>query len=108
AWTRQGVHLGGPSPKGARRRRGRLGKVLEARPLTFDGRWAWFAGTGPTAPEHVPVAVARAAGAAGAVALARATASAPARARSGNAAEAARHLPGFLDMPDRRGRESAR
>ena len=108
AWTRQGVHLVGPSPKDARRHRGRFAKVLDPRPLTFDGRWAWFAGTGSTAPEHVTVAIARAAGAAGAVELAQATASAPVRELSGNPADAARHLPGFPDIPDLRGRESAR
>lgn len=106
--TQRGVHLVGPSPRDARRHRAKFAMTLDPPPLTFDGRWAWFAGTGPTPPEQVTAQIARAAAAAGAVQLAQATAAAPVRELSGNAADAPRHLPGFPVIPDLRGREIRR
>ncbi|MCM3662376.1 hypothetical protein M3148_15455 [Georgenia satyanarayanai] len=108
AWTRQGLHLVGPSPKAARRHRARFAALQDPPPRSVDGRWVWFAGTGSTPPEQVTAQIARAAGAAGAVQLAQATAAAPVRELSGNPADAARQLPGFPAVPDLRGREVRR
>jgi len=107
-WTRQGIHFVGPSPRDARRHRAKIGMVLDPPPLTFDGRWAWFAGTGTTQPQRVTATIAQAAGAAGAIQLAQATAAAPVRELSGNPVDAPQHLPGFPALPDLRGREARR
>ncbi|AXK46144.1 hypothetical protein [Brachybacterium saurashtrense] len=95
AWTRQGVHFVGPSPKEARRHRALLAPLQDPPPRSIDGRWVWFAGTGATPPAQVTALIARAAGAAGAVELARATAAAPERALTGRPADASAHLPGL-------------
>lgn len=108
AWTRQGVHLVGPSPKVARRHRARFATVLDPPPRSVDGRWVWFVGTGSTPPEQVTARIAQAAGVSGAAELARATASAPVRELSGKPADASRHLPGLPSIPDLRGREAGR
>ena len=63
-------------------------------------RFALWATAGHEDPNYVPTLRL--------VELAQATASAPVRELSGNPADAARHLPGFPDIPDLRGRESAR
>lgn len=94
AWTRQGVHLVGPSPKQARRHRAVLAPLQDPPPRSVDGRWVWFAGTGATSPAQLTAAIARAAGASGAEQLARATAAAPVRELTGRREDAAAHLPG--------------
>lgn len=108
AWTRQGVHLVGPSPKVARRHRARFARLQDPPPRSVDGRWIWFAGTGSTPPGQVAAQIAKAAGAVGADQLARATAAAPVRELTGNPADAARQLPGFPSTPDLREREVRR
>ena len=107
-WTRQGVHLVGPSPKVARRHRARFATVQDPPPRSVDGRWVWFAGTGSTPPEQVTAQIAQAAGVSGAVELAQTTASAPVRELSGDPADASRHLPGLPSIPDLRGRQVGR
>lgn len=94
AWTRQGVHLVGPSPKQARRHRAVLAPLQDPPPRSVDGRWVWFAGTGATPPAQLTAAIARAAGASGAEQLAHATATAPVRELTGRREDAAAHLPG--------------
>ena len=94
AWTRQGVHLVGPSPKEARRHRAVLAPLQDPPPRSVDGRWVWFAGTGSTPPAQITAAIARAAGASGLEQLARATAAAPVRELTGRREDAAAHLPG--------------
>ena len=94
AWTRQGVHLVGPSPKQARRHRAVLAPLQDPPPRSVDGRWVWFAGTGATPPAQLTAAIARAAGASGTEQLAHATATAPVRELTGRREDAAAHLPG--------------
>lgn len=94
AWTRQGVHLVGPSAQEARRHRAVLAPLQDPPPRSIDGRWVWFAGTGRTPPERITAVIARAAGACGAAPLARATAAAPVRALTGRREDCAAHLPG--------------
>lgn len=107
-WSRQAVYLVGPSPRDARRHRAKFAQTLDPPPLTFDGRWTWFTGIGPTPPEQVTARIAQAASAAGAVQLAQATAAATVRELTGNPADAPRQLPGFPVIPDLRGREVRR
>lgn len=95
AWTRQGIHFVGPSPKDARRHSALLAPLQDPPPRSIDGRWVWFAGTGSTPPEQVTARIAQAAGASGAVPLAQATAAAPPRALTGSPADASAHLPGL-------------
>ena len=94
-WTRRGVHLVGPSPAEARRKKSALAALQDPPPRSIDGRWVWFAGVGSTAPQQVTAQIARAAGEAGAADLARATAEAQVRELSGDPADASRHLPGL-------------
>lgn len=95
AWTGQGLHFVGPSPKEARRHNALLAPLQDPPPRSVDGRWVWFVGIGSTRPEQVTAQIAQAAGASGAVQLAQATSAAPVRELSGNPADAARHLPGL-------------
>lgn len=95
AWTRHGIHFVGPSPKEARRHRALLAPLQDPPPLSVDGRWVWFAGTGSTRPEQVTARIARAAEASGAVQLALATGAAPVRELGENPGNAADRLPGL-------------
>lgn len=94
AWTRQGIHLVGPSPKQARRHRAVLAPLQDPPPRSVDGRWIWFAGTGATPPARITAAIAQVAGPSGAAPLARATATAPVRELTGRREDASAHLPG--------------
>lgn len=94
-WTRRGIHFVGPSPKQARRHHAVLAPLQDPPPRSVDGRWVWFAGTGPTPPEQVTAQIASAADGSGQRELARAAASTPVRELTGDRGDAARQLPGF-------------
>lgn len=92
-WSREAVHLVGPSPREARRRRAVLAPMLDGAPTTVDGRWPWVAGVhGPAAP--VVAQIAQAAGRSGHEALAAAASSAAPRELTGRPEDAAAQIPG--------------